>query len=246
MPPWLAGDLVEVLGAGVVREAVRRARAEDDREGAGAYYDAFEAEAALSAGDPVQALELASRSLAELNPAEALLRARMFAVVAESSRQLDDVRRATEAYGRAFQMDPGVFRRMGWSVPARFEVRGSDTAEGIADRLESGPRFSSSDWGMTVQVEADRAGGTVCLLAHGGAVIACADATAEADGESSDEFEGRLANAFLEQAFAPRVDLSQADANGLDGSNRVSRNPLETLFGEVPLPRDPDAASDSD
>jgi hypothetical protein len=37
--------------------------------------------------------------------------------------------------------------------------------------------------------------------------------------------------AFHETVFAPRVDRSQAAANSLDGSNTVSRQPLEGLFG---------------
>lgn len=238
MPPWLVGELTDVLGAGVVREAVQRARDEDDRQGSDAYYDAFAAEAALSAGDPTRARELATRALGGLRPAEALLRARMLAVVAESSRRLDDVPRATEAYGDAFQSDPGIFRRMGWPVPVQLEVTGDASAEEVAELLEDGPRFVAEDWGMTVRVEADRARGQVCLLDHAGSVLGCAEATAEADGETGEEYEARLANAFLERAFAPRVDLSQADANGLDGSNRVSRNPLETLFGEAPPPTD--------
>lgn len=238
MPPWLVGELVDVLGAGVVREAVQRARAADDREGSDAYYDAFEAEAAIESGDPARARTLAQRANAALSPAEAMLRARNLAVIAEASRRLGDVRRATEAYGEAFQLDPGVFRRMGWPVPARFEVRGGATAEDVAERIEEGPRFEAEDWGMTVQVEADRAEGRACLVDHSGAVLACGEATADGRGEDEDEYAARLMDAFLERAFAPRVDLSQADANSLDGSNRVSRNPLETLFGDAPPPDD--------
>ncbi|HEX2679476.1 MAG TPA: hypothetical protein VHM19_22650, partial [Polyangiales bacterium] len=41
MQPWLAGELVRVLGAGVVEETLAHARARDKRPGAAAYYDAF-------------------------------------------------------------------------------------------------------------------------------------------------------------------------------------------------------------
>ncbi|HKU41799.1 MAG TPA: hypothetical protein VJR89_26765, partial [Polyangiales bacterium] len=56
LPPWLAGELVEVLGAGVVQQALNQARARDKRPGADAYYDAFGAEVALRAGEPETAL----------------------------------------------------------------------------------------------------------------------------------------------------------------------------------------------
>lgn len=234
MPPWLVGELTDVLGAGVVREAVRRARAEDDREGSDAYYDAFEAEAALRSGDPERARELAQRATLALQQGEVLLRARMTAVLAESSRQLGDVRHASEAYGEAFQSDPGIFRRLGWPVPVRMDVRGDANAEGIAEHIADSARFDLADWGMTVQVTNDQA----CLADPSGAVLACADATAGEGGEDAAAYRARVARLFLERVFAPRVDLSQADANSLDGSNRVSRDPLRTMFGHEPPPRE--------
>lgn len=234
MPPWLAGELVEVLGAGVVREAVRRAREADDRDGSDAYYDAFEAEAALSAGDAERARELGERALAGLQPGEVMLRARVMAVLAEASRRLGDERRASEAYGEAFQADPGIFRRFGWAVPVRFDVSGGEHAEAIADYIEDSDRFDVEDWGMTVRVTPNEA----CLADPSGAVLACAEATPGEGGEDADAYHARVAKLFLERVFAPRVDLSQTDANSLDGSNRVSRDPLRTMFGHEPPPRD--------
>jgi len=233
MPPWLVGELTDVLGAGVVRESVRRARAEDDRDGSDAYYDAFEADAALAAGEPEQARNLAERALAGLQQAEALLRARMLAIVAESSRQLGDGARATEAYGEAFQSDPGVFRRLGWAVPVRFEVRGDASVEELADLIAGSPRFDVSDWGLRVQV----APGSACLVDDGDAQLACTEVTSEPN-EDADDFHARVARDFHERVFAPRVDLSQSDVNSLDGSNRVSRDPLRTMFGHEPPPRE--------
>ncbi len=40
-----------------------------------------------------------------------------------------------------------------------------------------------------------------------------------------------MTSSFHRAAFAPRIDLSQTDANGLDGANVISRDPLRTLFG---------------
>lgn len=231
MMPWLVGELTDVLGAGVVQEAVRRARAADEREGAEAYYDAFEADAALGSGDAERAREMASRALGGLQPAEALLRARMLAIVAESSRRMGDAERATDAYGEAFQADPGIFRRLGWTVPARFEVHPS--AEDLADLVADGPRFDDEGWGLSVQVQSDRA----CFVDAGGSVLACSEVAPEAN-EPADAFRARIARSFHERVFAPRVDLSQTDANSLDGSNRVSRDPLRTMFGHEPLPRE--------
>ena len=231
MMPWLAGELTDVLGAGVVSEAVRRARAADDREGSDAYYDAFEADASLASGDSTRARTMATQALAGLQPAEALLRARMLAIVAESSRRLGDAAQATDAYGDAFQADPGVFRRLGWSVPVRMEI--AEGAGELADLIGGSARFAVTDWGLRVQVEPGRA----CFVDSGGAVLTCTEVSPGAD-EDADAFAARVARDFHERVFAPRVDLSQTDANSLDGSNRVSRDPLRTMFGHEPPPRD--------
>jgi hypothetical protein len=233
MPPWLAGELVEVLGAGVVREAVRRAKRADGRDEAGPYYDAFEAEAALGSGDPERALELTTRSLAELGPSEALLRARVQALAAESARATGSARSARDVlalYEAAFQTDPGVFRRLGLSVPVRVTSSGGVIAEDIADAIGSSPRFDVGEAGLTLRIEVNAAGGDVCLLGAGGSVLTCALAEAKPD-ESPEELALRVTDRFHRDTFAPRVDLSQADIGSLDGSNRVSRDPLEDLMG---------------
>jgi hypothetical protein len=114
----------------------------------------------------------------------------------------------------------------------RFEVRGGRSAEELADLLAGSPRFDVSDWGLTIRVEPARA----CMIDVSGAVIACTDARPPSGNAS--EVSASVARAFHEIVFAPRIDLSQTDANSLDGSNRVSRDPLRTMFGHEPPPRD--------
>ena len=229
LPPWLAGELVEVAGPGVVREAVRRARASDERDDAGAYYDAFAAEAALASGDQERAIELAARSLGRLGPAEALLRARVLAISAEAHRRRGDLARALPRYEQAWEIDPGVLRRMGFEVPVRIERGRGEIAEDVADALASSPRFDEGEEGLTLRVTADATGGEVCLLGPSGSVLGCGDAQAE-QAESPSDFAARLADRFHRRAFAPRVDLSVSDVNSLDGSNTSDRDALDEVL----------------
>lgn len=238
LPPWLAGELVQVLGPGVASEAVRRARAEDRRPGAGAYYDAFEAEAALASGDPERARELALRALGAgeggtaLQPAETLLRARAHAIAAEAARRSGETARALESYDQAFQTDPGIFRRMDLRVPARVTMRGGAVADEVGSLIASSGRFVAGEGqgGLTVEVSGDAQRAQACLIGASGSVLACAEETRESS-EGGDAFSARVARSFLAAAFAPRIDLTQTDATGLDGSNVTSRDPLRTLFG---------------
>ena len=66
LPPWLIGDAVEVVGAGVALEAIRNARERDMRPGADGYYDAFAAEALWRQGKDVDALARVRSALEEL------------------------------------------------------------------------------------------------------------------------------------------------------------------------------------
>ncbi len=225
VPPWLASELVEILGAGVVAEAVRLAREDDDRDGSDAYYDAFEAEAALGEGDDERAAELAQRAIDRLGPAEELLRTRARAILAEAKRRTDDWDEALPLYENALISDPGVFRRLGLTIPVQFAETHDDTAADVVDLLESSPRLDESERGLIVQAR----GNEVCILSEEGSSLGCGTTTALDGGEEHDDFVVRIAAGFHEQAFAPRIALTQADANSLDGSNRVGRDALETL-----------------
>lgn len=232
-PPWLVGDLVDVLGPGVVAAAVRRARREDPRELAPGYYDAFEAEAALRGGDAERAWELCQRASSTLPRAEALLLARVSVLCAESARALGRRDDALAAYDEAMQVDPGIFVRMGISLPTRISSRGGDVPAEAASLLAWSPRFDSDDLGFRVDVDGDASRLRICLSSHSGtsgAQYACVETTREA-AEDDDPFLARATAEFHRQAFAPRVDLTQTDANGLDGSNTVVRQPLDTMLG---------------
>jgi tetratricopeptide (TPR) repeat protein len=229
LPPWLAGELVEVLGAGVVHEVLDKARARDARVGAAAYYDAFAAEVALRAGDDARAVELAARSVAALAPGELLLRARTLALAAEAARRLGRTSVALHNYEEAFLVDPGVFRRLELAIPVRIEIRGDAAAEDAASRLSGSPRLRASDAGLRLRVEANRAGGSACLIGSDASEIGCGRAKAKA-GDDASTLASKIVQDFHEKVFAPRIDLGQADINSLDGTNLVRDDALKTLF----------------
>lgn len=228
VPPWLVGELVEVAGAGVVQESVRRARDEDERQGSDAYYDAFAAEAALGVDDEARALELAERARGLIPEGDALLRARVDAIRAEATRRESGIAAALEAYETALGRDPGVFRRMGFRVPVRIRPSGDQVAEEVRDALERSPRLEVGSEGLRLEVEATATSGRVCLKGASGTVLDCGSATPE-PADSPAQLAQRIVDAFHSRAFAPRIDLSQSDISSLDGSNRVARDPMDGM-----------------
>ncbi len=229
-PPWLAPDLVQVAGAAVVERAVAEARATDGRPASEGYYTAFATEAAFERGDTERVLKLGARALKTLPEAEALLRARVRLRMAQAAWEIGERRGALADYERVLQRDPGLLRRLRVALPVRLVVRGDAVAGATADAVERSPRFDVGEEGLTVRVEADASGGSACLLGAGGARLGCAEERPR-KGDSPETLAARLAAAFHRQAFTPSIDLSSAEINSLDGSNRAARGSLEHLLG---------------
>lgn len=222
MPPWLLGELVDTLGPGVARAAVNRVAEDDSREGAAAYYDAVLAEVALSQHEYEEAIAHARGALEGLQPGDALLRERVRAVLA---RSLSDPRQATALYEEVLDTDPGLFRRLGWPLPVQVESSSAEIDRTLAKAVLRSPRFVASNDGLRIRVE----GGQMCLYGRTGTSWGCSESELEEDDTGRSHLQ-RIVDSFHAAIFSPRVDLSRIDINSLDGSNRVTRNPLEMLI----------------
>jgi tetratricopeptide (TPR) repeat protein len=222
MPPWLLGELIGALGPGVVRAAIADVAKEDPRRGATAYYGAVLAEVSLAQRDYEQATEHAQRALKGLQPGDALLRQRVVAVLASS---LSDPRETTALYEEVLAADPGLFRRLGWALPVEVQSSNTEIDRALAKAVMRSPRFERSSNGLRIQVD----GAQICLFGRTGTAWGCSEAEL-AENETGDSYAQRIVDSFHDEIFSPRVDLSRIDINSLDGSNRVTRNPLDMLL----------------
>jgi len=223
MPPWLLGELIGALGPGVVRAAVERIGEEDSRRDAVAYYDAVLAEVSLAQRDYDEAIEHAGQALGGLQPGDALLAERVRAVLAKS---LSDPRETTALFEEVLAVDPGVFRRLGWALPVGVESSNAEVDRALAKAVMRSPRFERSSDGLRIQID----GARICLFGRTGTAWGCSEAAIEED-ETAESYAQRIVDSFHDAIFSPRVDLSRIDINSLDGSNRVTRNPLDMLLG---------------
>lgn len=175
VPTWLIGDLVDVLGPGIVAVELRKARQQERQLPAmRPYYDAIEAEVSLAQGDRRRALELARRSLDALPAHEALLQARVAAVGAEAARKDGNDALAYGLYERAMQRDPGVLRRLDIELPATVRVRGSGGAvEEAGDMMDRSPRFRDDSRGFVIEVTGARDLVRACMRSPMGAQLTC-------------------------------------------------------------------------
>ncbi len=232
IPPWLVGDLVDLLGPGVVLQVLREVRLEDKRPEVRSYYKAFAAEAHLRAGHSAKALLMASQALQGLVSAEVLLRARTHAVAAEAAFRLRRMEQAVPHYESALQRDPGVFRRLGLAVPVVVAAPGSSLERDLFAGVERSPRFHQVREGFAAVVS----GGRLCLRGSTGSVMGCsAIESPQGRGGGTDATVRRTLEQWHQAIFAPRVALTQADANSLDGSNRLARDPTDPSLDKEKL-----------
>ncbi len=210
---FLVPDLVRLIGPGVTEAALDRARLAEDLPEAATYLDELGAETALGRGKLEAALALGRRALERLPAAEKLLAARAAAVGAEAAWRLARDRDAAALAITAFQRDPGVFRRLGLRLRVRLVHDGTEDAKAAVALLKGSPRLEPTP-GSTLAVHVELA--HACLRGPDGAILACGEL---APGKSpAGPHPRRLVDAFHQQVFAPKVDLSQVDLVSLDGS----------------------------
>ncbi len=227
MQTWLVGDAIELVGPAVALAELARSSKEDERQEIGGYYSAFAADAWWRKGRCDQALLMGNRSLERLPRAEALLRARVSAIAAECAWQEGQHKQAFGFYEDALQHDPGIFRRLNLSLPVSIRTHvSSNKVQALASMLARSPRFDDDPAGMPLVINAKE----VCLYSRKGTMMGCS-ASVDFAHKRKTLSSSQWAKQFHDEIFAPRVNLTQADANSLDGSNRTVRNPLEQLLG---------------
>ncbi len=235
-PPWLLGDLAEVLGAGVAGEALRRARRDDPRPGAGAYYDALGAEVHARWGEPARARALARAALGSLGERESMLRARVMAAAARAAGSSGNVEDLLGYVESALFLDPGVFRRLDLRIPVRIDAAGGELAQRAAELLAGSRRLLVAQPGLVLRVRASGSGATACLLGRRRSEPLGCGELPPGDGWDAAAAAASLYISFHRDAFAPRVDLTRADINAIVGGERMVDDQLKSVLQESDSP----------
>ena len=220
---WSIGGLVEILGPGVMKSAVAKARALDAAfPEATPYLDAISGEIAYREGEYAQAIALAEKALPDIPAADGLIRWYTMAWEADALWSEGEHARAVARYHEVLQKLPVAVRMLDLALPVEITHDGSGLAEDAADALGDSPRFTSSKQGLRIDLRASGKELTACLTDRHGMQFACASGTS---------VESAL-DAFHTAAFSPKVAVTQADLNSLDGStsSRTADQVLEGLL----------------
>lgn len=243
IPVWMTGELVGILGAGVVDVAIIRARRDEELgEQAAPWLDAMEFEVEVHRRNLEQARVLAERVLQGLPAGEVLLRARTAALLGRLELDRGEASQGVALLATAMELDPGVVRRLGIALPARMEVQGDGHARTVAERLENSPRFQAPGVGFGVNVSAEAGRIQICLFPPTGGNGTCS-VTTQAPEEMDDDFLVRAVDDFHVQAFAMPLQLDTVSLSTLDGrtsaSSAAAREQLENVLDAAMEGRQP-------
>lgn len=207
---WRTVDLLEVVGAGVLRAAITRARVADERTPvAASYLDAFEGELAFRSGWLDDANRLARAALVGLPREEALMRWRTLAWHAEVLWRLGRADEARTEWAEVMQRWPTAMRLLELTLPVTLTVADTELAAQTGKRLSRSTRFEVREGApFALRVDASAAGADVCLSDDRGTRLTCASG---ADASAA-------LTAFHAAAFSPKVSLAESDLRSLDGS----------------------------
>jgi tetratricopeptide (TPR) repeat protein len=209
-PSWRMGDLIPLVGSGVMRAAIAHARREDaSTPDATGYLDALEAEVAWRERDWKEAETLGSKALAGLPRVAALWRWRIEAFRADALWRLGRKEEAKNEYQEVMQQWPPVFRMLDIAMPVAVEDDGTALAKTVRGRLERSTRFDvekSAPFRLSVTSAGKNV--DVCLTDATGARFGCGGA----------DDANKALDDFHATAFAAKVSLTQSDLKSLDGS----------------------------
>ena len=215
---WLRSGLRGALKNGPMQAELTKLLARRDRaaDRERPYLEAALGETLTAKAKYAVALPYLKAARVELPAEEVLLRARVEALIAFTLERQGDAESAAVAYRNAMERDPGVFRSLNISLPVVFADDGSAEAMDAVRFLKKSPRFHKG-YGFQLSLEMVDRRLAARLSGLDGATLMQTSVAVDESSESKSTVRA-LCREIHRRAFAPKIDLSQADINSLDGA----------------------------
>lgn len=217
--------IADVLGLRTAQKIVNEERARLTDEESQAFEPVFallESYIAWRDKDYDRALERAKFVETKLDHHFKLLKLQALVMTSDIAVQRGDTAKGYRGFAEVYSSYPAVFRRFDIRLPARVGAVDDDDASQSAARaaLASSRFVESEDAPFVISALAKGELVELCLSTAQGARLACSSSDPNVYSmEGGDKIAtASIVDNFLLTAFAPRVDLSQADIHSLDGS----------------------------
>jgi pentatricopeptide repeat protein len=215
LPGWLDAEVIGLVGPGVARVAIEKARAQETlpEDATRPVFSAYLAEAAWLDGDLRAALRLGEEAVASAGRGFTMVAARAAAIAAAAATELGEHDRARTAFRQALERDPGVLRLLEIPLPVRLKAVGGERSRAAAERLADVPALSPTSWGFELAV-GDR--GARLRGLDGSELLQVRVPPPEEDDAPEDPVR-YLASQVQRRLLVPLVDITQVDVRSLEG-----------------------------
>jgi tetratricopeptide (TPR) repeat protein len=166
-----------------------------------------------------EALQALQEALEQLPSAEVKLRHRCEAIIVRILLQRGQRREALRSLQQLMDKDPSQLRACEIALPLSIESDGGRAANQARSWLWRSPRCARAKDGFTLKLRGDtQVEGE--LTSRDGTVVGSYRGEPR---NTTSQAAGAFCEVFHQQAFAPIIDLSQADIHSIDGSTGVAR-----------------------
>ena len=185
--PWYSATLTSLLGGGVIRAALNRAREEEQNdlpEIANAYLDGFEGELYWREGDYEAALELIERALTIVPKEAKLYRYRLIALRWAARSALSGTPQHDDDLHLILREYPLPIRLFDLRIPVQVSSSSGQWAAQVTAAIDQSPRFLVRDGSaLTLQVIESPERLELCLINQRGSRYRCAETLIDTQAE---------------------------------------------------------------
>ncbi|MEE2757411.1 MAG: tetratricopeptide repeat protein [Myxococcota bacterium] len=230
--PWFGADIVQVLGHGVMDRIIEEARVKetDFKDTASAFLDAYIGEMAWRDGRYIDAIKSGQSLLKRIPKTTKLLRLRIRTWLADALVQTGQTSAANDHFHRILETYPTALRHLRVRLPATLSFSGS-RGEEIADRLQDSPRLRIDD-NASFRVRVEDRGKTIEICVEGTKKYGCGTLALDTL-EPEDEPVSAAIDAFHNDGFSPKIEMTQSDISSLDGRaiRSDAKQAIDSLIG---------------
>ena len=222
IPEWIEPEIVQLMGSGVMSGLLEEAREQGAFVLNDGYYHSYATEIAALEGRNPAVIESGQQALDLLPEREALLRGRVHARMADAAWELDQRAESIIAYTNALELDPGVIRRLGISLPVVFSGEDSDFSRLAVKYLKRSPRFREQREGFRLDISTAQ-DLSACLYSDQGEAIGCYSIAPD-QGANSKANAQYLVQGLHRELFELGYEISDAQMALLRGSSVYMRS----------------------
>lgn len=220
VPIWELHTFIDATGPSLFLKAVEGAQKAETEllDKSKPYYHYLKTLEKYYRGDFNATIKIGEEAMGSLPNQERLVRDLLKTILAHSYESKGEKKKAVALYTELLKSTPSFIRYFGLAIPIKFNIESGPYSKKAYRLLKNSPRFKKKDYGIKLNIKSTNDFLSLCLMDDYGSEIHCtAGKIIESKNTPSVTYKN-IAQNFINEAFSPKVDLSQLDVNTLNGA----------------------------